>query len=106
MTDVLAYSASARDAEVQESALMAKLDAARQQLAPPFASERVDLVASVADTLLGAHRSAATEGGDRLSLLLGAFLSGRQRQYRALAAGDQHPYARHRRPLPRAAGGS
>ena len=57
MTDVLAYSASARDAEVQESALLAKLDAARQQLAAPFASERIDLVAGVADALLGSRQS-------------------------------------------------
>ena len=60
MTDVLAYSASARDAEVQESALMAKLDAARQQLAAPFASERVDLVAGVAEALLGSRQSTAS----------------------------------------------
>ena len=150
MTDVLAYSAGARDAEVQESALLSKLDAARQQLAAPFAPERVDLVASVAEALLGsravdrlrpcrpfrlldpprrAHEarrefrgaraaacagatarprlsSAAAECRDGLSLLVGARLSGRQRQYRAPAAGDQRPYARHRRPLPRTAGGS
>ena len=60
MTDVLAYSASARDAEVQESALLAKLDVARQQLAAPFASERVDLVARVADALLGSRQSTAS----------------------------------------------
>src|SRR6202453_2079376 len=60
MTDVLAYSATERDAEVQEGAFLAKLDVARQHLAAPFASERVDLVASVADTLLGAQRSTAT----------------------------------------------
>ena len=60
MTDVLAYSASARDAEVQESALLAKLDAARQQLAAPFAPERVDLVASVAEALLGAREATAS----------------------------------------------
>jgi Acyl-CoA reductase (LuxC) len=60
VTDVLSYSASARDAEVQESALLSKLDAARQVLATPFASERVDLVASVADTLLGARGATAS----------------------------------------------
>ena len=60
MTDVLAYSAGARDAEVQERALLAKLDIARQQLAAPFAPERVDLVAGVADTLLGPRRSTAS----------------------------------------------
>ena len=60
MTDVLAYSATERDAEVQESALLAKLDAARQQLAAPFASERIDLVAGVADALLGSRQSTAS----------------------------------------------
>jgi Acyl-CoA reductase (LuxC) len=59
MTDVLTYSAAAHDAAVEETALMTKLDAARQQLAAPFASERVELVASVADALLGPRRSAA-----------------------------------------------
>ncbi len=59
MTDVLTYSASARDAAVEETALLTKLDKARQGLAAPFAPERVDLVAAVADTLLGAQRSTA-----------------------------------------------
>jgi hypothetical protein len=59
MTDVLTFSAAAHDAAVEETALMTKLDAARQQLAAPFASERVELVASVADALLGPRRSAA-----------------------------------------------
>ncbi len=53
MSDVLAYGAGAREAAVDESALLSKLDAARQQLAPPFAPERVDLIASVAEALLG-----------------------------------------------------
>jgi hypothetical protein len=60
VTDVLTYSASARDAAVEETALLAKLDAARQRLAVPFAPERVDLVASVADALLGPRRSTAS----------------------------------------------
>jgi hypothetical protein len=60
VTEVLTYSAGAHEAAVQESALLAKLDAARQQLAAPFASERVDLVASVAEALLGPRRSAAS----------------------------------------------
>jgi Acyl-CoA reductase (LuxC) len=60
VTDVLAYSAGVRDAKVNESALMAKLDAARQHLAAPFAPERVDLVASVAEALLGPRRSGAS----------------------------------------------
>ena len=60
MTDVLTYSAPAHDAEVEETALMGKLDAARQQLAEPFARERLELVASVADALLGAKRLTAS----------------------------------------------
>ena len=38
------------------SALLTKLDEARHQLAAPFAPERVDLVARVAETLLGSRR--------------------------------------------------
>ena len=38
---------------IGETALLAKLDARRQSLAAPFAPERIDLVASVAETLLG-----------------------------------------------------
>ena len=60
MTEVLAYSAGAREAKAEESALLTKLDAARQRLAAPFAPERVDLVASVAETLLGPRRSTAS----------------------------------------------
>ncbi len=60
MTDVLAYSAGAREAAADENALLAKLDAARQHLAAPFAPERIDLVASVAETLLGPRRAAAS----------------------------------------------
>src|SRR5277367_1343579 len=44
---------------VNENALLAKLDIARQQLAAPFAPERVDLIASVADTLLGQRADAS-----------------------------------------------
>src|ERR1700722_9779347 len=60
MTDVLAYSAGAYETKDDERALLAKLDVARQQLAAPFAPERVDLVASVAEALLGSRRSAAS----------------------------------------------
>src|ERR1700734_1730472 len=60
MTDVLAYGADARDDMVNKSALLAKLDIARRQLAAPFAAERVDLVAGVAETLLGPRRSTAS----------------------------------------------
>ena len=60
MTDVLTYSAAEHDAAVQESALLSKLDAARQQLAAPFAPERIDLIASVAEALLGSRQSTAS----------------------------------------------
>ena len=60
MTEMLAYSAAAPEAVVEEIGLLAKLDAARQRLATPFAPERVDLVASVAEALLGPRRSAAS----------------------------------------------
>ena len=60
VTEALAYRAGAYDAKFEESALLAKLDAARQRLAAPFAPERVDLVASVAETLLGPRRSTAS----------------------------------------------
>jgi hypothetical protein len=59
MSDVLTYSATARDAAVEESALLSQLDAARQQLAAPFAPERVDLIASVAEALLGRRADAS-----------------------------------------------
>jgi hypothetical protein len=60
MTEVLAYSASAHETQTDELALMAQLDAARGQLAAPFAPERVDLVAGVAEALLGSRQSAAS----------------------------------------------
>src|ERR1700735_4964531 len=60
MTDVLAYSAGAHETKDDEGALLAKLDVARQQLAAPFAPERIDLVASVAEALLGSRQSAAS----------------------------------------------
>jgi hypothetical protein len=60
MTDVLAYNARADEAKVDDDALLTKLDAARQQLAAPFAPERVDLVARIAETLLGPRRSTAS----------------------------------------------
>jgi hypothetical protein len=59
MTEVLAYSAGAQGTTDDESALLAKLDAARHQLAAPFAPERVDLVASVADALLALRSEAS-----------------------------------------------
>jgi Acyl-CoA reductase (LuxC) len=60
VTDVLAYGAGARDAAVDETALLTKLDAARQRLAAPFAPERVDLIASAAEALLGPRRATAS----------------------------------------------
>src|SRR5277367_886369 len=60
MTDVLAYSTRADEEKVDEDALLTKLDVARQQLAAPFAPERVDMVAGVAETLLGPRRSTAS----------------------------------------------
>jgi hypothetical protein len=60
VTEVLAYRPGARETALEENALMAKLDAARQHLAAPFAPERVDLVAGVAETLLAPRRSAAS----------------------------------------------
>jgi hypothetical protein len=60
LTDVIAYGAGAREAALDDEALLSKLDEARRRLAPPFAPERVDLVASVAGTLLGPQRSAAS----------------------------------------------
>jgi hypothetical protein len=60
MIDVLADSARADDAKVDDDALLRKLDVTRQRLAAPFASERIDLVAGVAETLLGPRRSTAS----------------------------------------------
>ena len=60
MTDVLSYLAGAREAAIDETALMAKLDAARRRLAAPFAPERIDLIASVAEALLGPRRATAS----------------------------------------------
>ena len=59
VTEALTYSAGAQKA-LEENALLAKLDAARQRLAAPFAPQRIDLVAGVAETLLGPRRSAAS----------------------------------------------
>ena len=60
LTDVIAYGAGAREAALDDEALLSRLGQARRRLAPPFAPERVDLVASVAGTLLGPQRSAAS----------------------------------------------
>jgi Acyl-CoA reductase (LuxC) len=59
-TEVIAYGAGAREAALDEGALLAKLGEARARLAAPFAPERVDLVAGVAETLLGPRRKDAS----------------------------------------------
>ena len=59
VTEALAYSAGAQ-AAVEENALLATLDRARQHLAAPFAPERIDLIASVAEALLGSRQSTAS----------------------------------------------
>ncbi len=60
LTEVIAYGAGAREAALDDETLMSKLGEARRCLAAPFAAERVDLVAGVAETLLGPRRSTAT----------------------------------------------
>jgi hypothetical protein len=60
LTEVIAYGAGAREAALDDEALLTKLGEARHRLAAPFASERVDLVAGVAETLLGPRRSTAS----------------------------------------------
>ncbi len=59
LTEVIAFGAGAREAALDDEALLAKLGEARHRLAAPFAPERVDLAADVAETLLG-QRSAAS----------------------------------------------
>jgi hypothetical protein len=60
LTEVIAYRAGAHEAALDEEALMSKLGESRHRLAAPFAAERIDLVAGVADTLLGSKRAAAS----------------------------------------------
>ncbi|MGB3584363.1 MAG: acyl-CoA reductase [Roseiarcus sp.] len=60
LTEVIAYGAGAREAALDDEALLTKLGEARRRLATPFAAERLDLVAGVAETLLGPRRSTAT----------------------------------------------
>ncbi len=60
LTEVIAYGAGAREAALDDEALLTKLGEARHRLAAPFAPERVDLVAGVAETLLGPRRSTAS----------------------------------------------
>src|SRR5271168_3554954 len=60
LTDIIAFGAGARDAALDDEALISTLGEARRRLAPPFAPKRVDLVASVAETLLGPRRAAAS----------------------------------------------
>jgi len=60
LTEVIAYGAGAREAALDDEALLAKLGEARRRLAAPFVAERLDLVAGVAETLLGPGRSTAS----------------------------------------------
>jgi hypothetical protein len=60
LTEVIAYGAGAREAALDDEALLTKLGEGRRHLATPFAAERLDLVAGVAETLLGPRRSTAT----------------------------------------------
>ena len=60
LTEVIAYGAGARESALDDEALLAKLGEARRRLAAPFAAQRVDLVAGVAETLLGPRRLAAS----------------------------------------------
>ena len=60
LTEVIAYGAGAREAALDDEALLTKLGEARRHLTTPFAARRLDLVAGVAETLLGPRRSTAT----------------------------------------------
>ena len=60
LTEVIAFGAGAREAALDDEALMTRLGEARRRLATPFAAERVNLVAGVAETLLGPRRSTAS----------------------------------------------
>ena len=60
LTEVIACGAGAREAALDDEALLAKLGEARRRLAAPFVAERLDLVAGVAETLLGPGRSTAS----------------------------------------------
>ncbi|MBV8441085.1 MAG: hypothetical protein JO312_11115, partial [Hyphomicrobiales bacterium] len=60
MTNITTYGAGASEAIVEDEVLFARLERAREGLTAPFAPERIDLVAGVAETLLGAQRAMAT----------------------------------------------
>jgi hypothetical protein len=60
LTKVIAFGAGAREAALDDEALLTRLREARRHLATPFAAERVNLVAGVAETLLGPRRSTAS----------------------------------------------
>ncbi|HEY1452270.1 MAG TPA: acyl-CoA reductase [Roseiarcus sp.] len=60
LTEVIAYGAGAREAALDDETLLTKLGEARRRLSTPFAAERLDLVAGVAETLLGPRRAAAS----------------------------------------------
>jgi Acyl-CoA reductase (LuxC) len=60
LTELIAYGAGVRQAALDSEALLAKLGEARRRLSAPFAAERIDLVATVAETLLGPRRAEAS----------------------------------------------
>ena len=60
LTEVIAYGAGAREAALDDEALMSRLGEARRRLSTPFAAERLDLVAAVAETLLDPRRATAS----------------------------------------------
>jgi hypothetical protein len=59
-TEVTVYGAGARETVIDGTALLETLEGARERLAAPFAPERVDLVARVAEALLGPKRAEAS----------------------------------------------
>src|SRR5277367_837483 len=60
LTEVIAYGAGAREAALDDEALMSRLGEARRGLSTPFVAERLDLVAAVAETLLDPRRATAS----------------------------------------------
>jgi hypothetical protein len=59
-TEVTVYGAGDCETVINESALVETLEGARERLAAPFAPERVDLIARVAEALLGPKRAVAS----------------------------------------------
>jgi hypothetical protein len=59
-TEVTVYGVGACETVINETALVEALEGARERLAAPFAPERVELIAGVAQALLGPKRAAAS----------------------------------------------